>query len=192
MFSGYSVEVVLQNLSFYHLQIDGDSFVEPFNHEKIVLQVIVAVFGAGVSRYRTGVLFLLNEQEDPTVVGQRWFLVARQAIYGCIAGTKIEFYGGVHRHVGREEQSSRFESRGWGSEEVVKLFGLIAHPRQQLKVVALIVNLIVGHLSNIDGHRIFLSLSFDLNAPAVVEKVIEPFGVVVVGVVVHEGQCEGG
>ena len=55
------MEVILQDLSLNNLQIDSYSFVVPLNNEKVILQIIVAIFAAGVPRNGTGVLLLLDE-----------------------------------------------------------------------------------------------------------------------------------
>jgi len=59
----YPMKVVLQHFGFDDLQIYGDSLVVSLNYEEIILQVIVAVFAAGVSWNRAGVLLLLDKEE---------------------------------------------------------------------------------------------------------------------------------
>ena len=49
-----------------------------------------------------------------------------------------------------------------------------------------------GDQSDIDRDRVLISLGFDLGVPTVSEEVIVEFSAVVVGIVVHEGQGEGG
>lgn len=65
-----SPEIILENFRPNHLEVDGYSFVESFNNEKIVLQVVVAIVAGFVSGNRAVVLLLLDEQKYPSVVCQ--------------------------------------------------------------------------------------------------------------------------
>ena len=63
-----SPEIVLEDFRPNHLEVDGDSFVESFHYEKIILQVVVAVVAGFISGNRAVVLLLLDKQKYPSVI----------------------------------------------------------------------------------------------------------------------------
>ena len=63
-----SPEIILENLCPYHLKVYCYPFVESLYHEEVVLEVVIAVITGLVSRDWTGILLLLDEEEDPAIV----------------------------------------------------------------------------------------------------------------------------
>lgn len=73
---------------------------------------------------------------------------------------------------------------------MVELFCGFIHPGDLVKVVGYAIA--IGHRSDIDGDCAFASHGLDLGGPAVGEEVVVEVGFVIVGIVGHEGDGEGG